>query len=234
MWRRLNLFLSIVTIIIIMLTILIAYMRRDSITWINELLPTTNISTNQKVVAIACNVYEGNEELSKILEILEKENVKISFFIGGVWASRNPNMLLLLKKNGQDLQNHGYYHLKPSTLNRENNIKEIKNTERLIFNITNTKTSIFEPPYGDYDDNSLSIINELGYRAVTWDIDTIDWRDDANESLVLSRVSKKLHSGAIILTHPKPITSNYMLDLIKLVKSRGYKIITVKELLNMQ
>lgn len=231
MEKKVDLICNIVVIIIIMLTLIMIYANKNTITSVSELLPITEVSTNEKVVAIACNVYEGNEQLKKIIEVLNRENVKISFFIGGIWAYRNPETLMLLKNSGQDIQNHGYYHKKPSTLSEKNNIAEIKDTEKLIYNIAQIRTSIFEPPFGDYDDNTLNIINELGYKAVTWNIDTIDWREDASEDIIIKRISKKIHPGSIILTHPKPVTANSISRIIKMIKGEGYKIITVKELL---
>lgn len=231
MSKKLNIISSIVVITIIMLTLMIVYAKRNSITWISELLPITGVHTESKVVAIACNVYEGNENIEKIIKALNVEKLRISFFVGGIWAYKNPETLMLLKNSGQDIQNHGYYHRKPSTLNKENNIKEIKDTEKLIYNITHIRTTLFEPPFGDYDDTALSIINELRYKCITWDIDTIDWRDDANESIILNRIEKKIHNGAIILIHPKPVTSASINSILNLLKIKGYKVISVKQLL---
>lgn len=229
--RRISSILTIVAIIIIMVTIITVYTKRDEITWVNAMIPITSVDTSKKVVAIACNVYEGNEELVKIIDVLNRENVKISFFIGGVWAYKNPEMLLMLKNNNQDIQNHGYNHRGTSTLSKQNNIKEIKDTENYIYKITNIKTTLFEPPSGDYDDNALSVINSLGYRVVTWSVDTIDWREDASQDLILNRIENKLHPGAIILTHPMPVTSKSMESIIRLIKSKGYEITTVSDLI---
>lgn len=232
MEKKIRLILSIVTIIIVMVTTTFIYSRRDNITWVRKLIPITRINTDKKVVAIACNVYEGKEELKKIVEILKRENVKITFFIGGVWAKNNPDTLLMLKKNGHDIQNHGYFHKKPSALSIQNNIKEIKDTENLIYNVTSIKTFLFEPPFGDYDDASLNIINKLGYKTITWSIDTIDWRDDATEDIIMNRIIKKLHPGAIILTHPMPVTTRTIGSIISYLKKEGYSVVTVKELIH--
>ena len=229
--KKFSSLLTTITIIIIMLTIITIYTKRSEITWVNAIIPISSVTTNKNIVAIACNVYEGNEELTKIIKVLNKENVRISFFIGGTWAYKNPEVLLMLKNNKQDIQNHGYYHKRPSTLNKQNNIKEIKDTENYIYKITNVKTTLFEPPYGDYDENALSIINSIGYKVITWSIDTIDWRQDASQDIILKRIEKKLHPGAIILTHPKKVTSKSIEGIIRMLKNKGYEITTVSDLI---
>ena len=197
----------------------------------NEKLPISCVNTDKKVVAIACNVYEGEKLLPVMLDVLERYNVKISFFFGGVWVKRNPDTLMLIKEKGHDIQNHGYNHRLPTRLDNEKNTKEIKDTELLIQGITGFRTTLFEPPSGDYDAKTLSLMDPLGYRMVTWSIDTIDWREDATKELILSRIAKKLKPGAIILMHPKMVTSESLDSIIQYVKNQGYNIITVSDIL---
>lgn len=219
------------SIIIIMLSCLFVFYRESYTGTISKLLPISKVNTDEKIVAIACNVYEGREELNKILEVLNKKKIHISFFIGGVWAQKNKDMLLKLKNSGHDIQNHGYNHKLPSTLSKEKNIKEIKATEELIYSVTGIRTTLFEPPSGDYDENTLSIVNSLGYKTVTWSIDTIDWRKDATSELILGRVKKKLHPGGIILIHPKPVTAQTIESLLDYLELEGYKVTSVSDLI---
>lgn len=224
-------FAAVVIIIIMLTTIVITYKRKDQIVWLNELVPISNINTDKKVVAIACNVYEGENEIKKMLEVLNRKNVKISFFLGGVWVNKNHDTVKLIKQYNQDIQNHGYYHKKPSTLNLEKNVKEIKDTEETIYKITGIRTTLFEPPYGDYDENTLNIVNSLNYKMVTWSVDTIDWRNDATRDIILKRIKKKLKPGAIILIHPKPVTAESLESIIDYIHNEGYEIKPVSELI---
>jgi peptidoglycan-N-acetylglucosamine deacetylase len=221
----------VVTIIIFMLTILIIIQRDSNIPALRSLIPIEKINTNKKVVAIVCNVYEGQEEIDKILSILQEKNIKISFFVGGVWAKDNAATIIKMRNYGHDIQNHGYYHKLPSKINREKNIKEIKDTEELIYKISGVKTNLFEPPSGDFDETTLNLVNSLGYKTVTWSIDTIDWRKDATRDLILERIKKKLHPGGIILIHPKPVTAECFSDIINYLLSQEYRITSVTNLI---
>lgn len=230
-----NMNLKILTTIIIFVLLflcIVAFVNKNDIVWINELVPISKGSTDKKVVAFACNVYEGSEQIDKMINILENKKAKMSFFLGGIWVNKNKDFVKYMYSKGYDLQNHGYYHKRPSTLNKQNNIKEVRDTEKLIFNITGYRTKLFEPPYGDYDENTLSTLNSINYKVLTWSIDTIDWREDASKEVIMNRIKKKLHPGAIILIHPKPVTANVLDEMIDYIYSQGYNIVTVSEIIN--
>jgi peptidoglycan-N-acetylglucosamine deacetylase len=225
----------VVIIIFFMLTaVVLSLTNKSRIVWVNQLMPITKVDTDDKIVAIACNVYEGNEQITSMLKTLAKHNIQISFFIGGIWASKNTETLLNINKYDHDIQNHGYLHKRPTTLNEQKNLKEIKDTETIISNITGKKTTLFEPPYGDYDENTLTLLNSINYKLVTWSIDTIDWRNDATKDIIINRIKKKLLPGGIILIHPKSVTAESLEDIIVYIKSEGYKITSVKNLINSQ
>lgn len=227
--------IALVVITIFMSIIFIMdYTNNIRLTFLDKLIPITKIKTDKKVVAFACNVYEGNEEIEKMLEVMKKKGVKISFFLGGIWVKNNAECTKKIMEYGHEIQNHGYMHKKSSVLSRQSNIDEITKTENIIYEVTGIRTNLFEPPYGDYNDRTIEIANKLGYRVVTWSIDTIDWREDATKDLILERIRKKLHPGGIILIHPKKITSESIEDIIQYIHNQNYEIVTVGEILKEQ
>lgn len=198
----------------------------------NYITPIDKINTDKKVVAIACNVYEGEDVLPLMVETLKKHDVKISFFIGGVWGKKNIETIKELKDLGHDIQNHGYYHKRPTQLSQKDNIREIQLTYDLLKTELGIETTIFEPPYGDFDEYTQKVVNGANHKLVTFNIDTIDWRSDASPDVLLKRVSKKLTPGGIILMHPKKVTAKSLDSMLTYIKSQGYEIITVNEILN--
>lgn len=225
-------FLTAIVIIVLTGLFITAFSKKSEIVWNSETAPVTKGNTNKKVVAFACNVYEGSEQITKMMGILKKKDARMSFFLGGVWVNRNKELVKQMYTEGYDLQNHGYYHKRPSILNKQNNIKEVKDTENLIYNITGYRTKLFEPPYGDFDENSISILDSINYKVITWSIDTIDWREDANREVIMNRIKKKLHPGAIILIHPKAVTAELLDEMIDYIYSQGYITVTVSEIIN--
>ena len=67
-------------------------------------------NTNNNNVSFMINVYEGNEYVHNILDILDVYGVKTTFFVGGVWATKNIDLIREIYSRGHELGNHGFYH----------------------------------------------------------------------------------------------------------------------------
>ncbi|MDL2281172.1 polysaccharide deacetylase family protein [Selenomonadales bacterium OttesenSCG-928-I06] len=181
-------------------------------------------------IAFACNVFWGEDILPEMLDILDKTNTKITFFIGGSWAAKNPAIVKMIKDRGHELGNHTYSHPHPNNISKEKNKEQIIKTEKLITDITGVKTMLYAPPYGEYNKTVLEAADEIGYKTIMWSIDTIDWQKPPVE-VVKKRVLTKIHNGAIVLMHPTDPTLKALPDLIKEIQNKGYIITTVTDVL---
>ena len=76
----------------------------------NELTAIYKGDENKKQVSLMFNVYENTEIVLKIAEVLEKYDVKGTFFVGGCWADDNASCLNRLVYGGHEIGNHGYFH----------------------------------------------------------------------------------------------------------------------------
>lgn len=186
---------------------------------------------NVSKVAFACNVFWGEEYLPEMLATLDKNNIKITFFIGGSWARRFPEHLKQIAAKGHEIGNHSYSHPHPNAIGKQKNKEQIQQTEQLIKELTGYKTTLYAPPYGEYNDIVLEAAAELGYKTILWSIDTIDWQRPA-PAVIHNRVMKKLHNGAIILMHPTAPTVQALPGLIAAIRERGYTITTVSDILD--
>jgi len=93
---------------------------------------------------------------------------------------------------------------------------------------TGIKTTLFAPPYGEFNDTTLQAADSLGYRTIMWSIDTIDWKRDGKEK-ILQRVMKNPHNGALILMHPTADTVAVLPVIIEKLQGLGYHIGTVSD-----
>ncbi|QEK12225.1 polysaccharide deacetylase family protein [Crassaminicella thermophila] len=194
--------------------------------------PIRKVDPSIKRMAFTCNVDWGNEEIPKLLDILEEKGVKITFFVTGRWAYNNVELLKLIHSKGHEIGNHAYSHKMHSKISKRQNYIEIKKTEEVIDNILGVKPKYFAPPSGDYNDTTLEVAKELGYKTILWSIDTIDWRKGSTKDIIIKRVMNKPHAGAILLMHPKPATVEALPYLIDKIKEEGIEIGTISDLLN--
>lgn len=192
--------------------------------------PIFNGNQAQPKIAFACNVFWGEEFLPDMLDTFDKNNIKITFFIGGSWAKRYPDVLKELARRGHELGNHTYSHPHPNTLSKEKNKEQILLAEDLIKQLTDIKTTLYAPPYGEYNDTVLQAAQELGYKTIMWTVDTVDWKRPPPE-VIINKISKKAQNGAIILMHPTKPTAEALPELIRQLKEKGYTITTVSDVL---
>lgn len=220
----------IVLLLLILLIIATSIAAKKNLNVIKIFEPIYKGSEDEKKVAFACNVVWGNEYLPDMLREFKKNDIKISFFFGGEWVSNNKELLLAINSDGHEIGNHGYNHLKHTQISKEKNIEEILKTEEIIRNVLGKKTDLFAPPYGDLDKKVIEAAESIDYKVIMWSIDTIDWNTkDYNK--ILERVNKRIHNGAIILMHPTESTVKALPLMISNLKSKGYSIVRVSELL---
>jgi probable sporulation protein (polysaccharide deacetylase family) len=185
------------------------------------------------IIAFECNVVWGTEYIAPMLDILKQHDIRITFFIGGEWARDNPQLLERIADEEHEIGNHGFYHKHHSKLNLDENIKEITETEKIIESVTGIKTSLFAPPYGEFNDITIQAADSLGYHTIMWSIDTIDWRRDGAEKII-HRVLKNPRNGALVLMHPTADTLTALPIIIEKLQSQGYRIGTVSEAIGLE
>ncbi len=189
-----------------------------------------NGNKNSNNVCMMINVYFGNEYLDEILETLAKYDVKTTFFIGGIWASMNEEYLFKIFEAGHEIANHGYHHKDHDKLSYEDNLSEIASCDEIIKEKLGLEMTLFAPPSGYYNANTLKACVDLGYKTIMWTKDTIDWRDK-DASVIYSRAIKNASSGDFILMHPTSGTATALENIILFYKSNGFNLTTVSECL---
>lgn len=185
-------------------------------------------NTESNNICLMINVYWGNEYIAKMLETLEENDVKTTFFIGGSWAEDYPEILKEIYDGGHEIANHAYSHPDLKEKSLETNKTEISKTTDIIKELLNVEMTLFAPPSGSYSETTLQVAKELGYTTIMWTRDTIDWRDQDRE-LIYSRAVKNAAGGDLILMHPTKETANALPDIIKTLKDQGFNLTTVSE-----
>ena len=194
--------------------------------------PYYNGAESSGRVGIMINVYEGSEQVEKILKILDKTETACTFFVGGVWAEKN---IPLLKKMAlcAEIGNHGYLHRDHATISKQANKEEILLCHNLIRNAAGVEMKLFAPPSGSYSDDTLSVCEENGYKVVMWSKDTIDWRDH-DKNLIFKRATTDVKGGDLILMHPTEETVKALPHIIDFYKKTGLLPSTVSDVIGVK
>jgi len=185
-------------------------------------------STTANKVSLMFNVYEGENEVNAILDILSETGVKATFFMGGTFAAKHESIVRRIALEGHELGNHGYFHRDHAKLTLTDNLHEIRAAENVVKDIAGVTTRLFAPPSGSFSNVTLSAAEELGYLTVMWSKDTIDWRD-TDPKKIYTRATKNAKSGDLILMHPKMVTVSVLKEIIAFYRSVGLTLAPVSE-----
>ena len=136
-------------------------------------LPIYCVETDEKKVALTFDAAWGNEDTQKIMEILKKHNVKVTFFMTGGWVEQYPDDVKMILANGHDLGNHSENHKNMSQISDSEKEEEIMKVHEKVKELTGYEMFLFRPPYGDYDNAVVKTAKKCGYYAIQWDVDTL-------------------------------------------------------------
>lgn len=198
-----------------------------------KLLPISGVETDKKQVALSFEATHGNGDILKILEILKKHDLHATFFLTGGWVGQYPDDVKAILKAGHDLGNVSESHKHMPQLTDEECREEIEQAHTRVQELTGYEMSLFRPPYGDYDNHVISNAAKCGYYSICWDVDSLDWKDYGEDS-ILNNVLKSgnLRNGSIIRCHSgAKYTAQALEKLIAGLKEQGYEIVPVSQLI---
>jgi peptidoglycan-N-acetylmuramic acid deacetylase len=130
--------------------------------------------------------------------------------------------------------NHTYTHKNVTDMSAQDIQNELTKLEQAYTDLTKkTMSKYFRPPEGTFDQDSLKVVYDQGYRTVFWSFAYADW--DNNKQMSPQEAKKKimdnLHNGEIMLLHPTSATNAMILsDVISELKVLGYRFGTLDEL----
>lgn len=170
----------------------------------------------------------------QILDILDKYGIKATFFAIGINADRYPDTMEMVISRGHEIGNHTYTHPHVDRIDSLTLHGEIEKCESALFSHTDYKTKLFRPPEGMIDGYVKSVIKQLDYKVILWDIDTMDWAHTPPE-VIADNVIKNVSSGDIILMHDyisyySP-TPEALEQFIPVLLEKGYKFVVISELI---
>lgn len=193
--------------------------------------PVRRGDTAQAAVSLMFNVDWGEDVLPAILEILEEGGARVTFFVTGTWARKNPQMLRLMYGQGHEIALHGDKHAHVLSLNDRDLATLITQNAETVKKITDVPPAkLFAPPYGECNERVVKVAADLGYATIMWTHDTVDWKKPP-ASRIVQRVIGRAESGALFLMHPTAPTAEALPSILRGLKTAGYQVVPVSQLL---
>ncbi|MFZ0917357.1 MAG: polysaccharide deacetylase family protein [Candidatus Udaeobacter sp.] len=170
----------------------------------------------------------------KLLEMEAERHIKLTFFVLGECVAQNPDVLRREVAEGHEIGNHSWSHPNLAKLSDANVRSQLQRTEEIIVKTAGIKPKLMRPPYGELTKRQRILVNhEFGYKVILWDVDPLDWKRPGS-NVVAQRIIAGARPGSIILSHDiHPPTIAAMPQVFDALLAKGFKFVTVSELLAM-
>ena len=225
---------SVITVVVLFFVANSIYNNNESISTsagVTSNLPIYNVETDRNNVSLTINCAWNADDIDSILETLEKENVKVTFFMVGDWVDKFPDAVKKISEAGHDIGSHSNTHPHVTNLSYEENVKEIEESCKKIEDLTGKKVTIYRAPYGEYNDTVIKAATDNGYKTIQWNLDTLDYTGLTGEEM-WNRLKDKIKKGDIILMHNgTKNTANSLEMIIKNIKGKGLNVVPISDLI---
>ncbi len=194
-------------------------------------LPIYSVETEEKKIAISFDCAWGVDYTDKLLDIMEKNGVRCTFFAVQFWVEKYPEYAEKIVGAGHELGTHSRTHPYMSKLSKAQILDELETSSKAIERLTGQRVTLFRPPYGDYNDLLIDTCKEKGLYPVQWDVDSLDWKNLSGTEIAM-RIINGTKNGSIILCHNNGLHTAEALPLIfSTLQNRGYEFVPIGELI---
>lgn len=191
--------------------------------------------TNEKVIAISFDDGPATNYTGEILEILKANNIKAAFFCIGNRIAGKEKIFERLNEEGHLIGNHSYsHHFWFDMFPSKKMLADMKMMDTVMEKAIGLRPRLFRPPYGVINPNLRKAIIKGNYVPVGWSMRSLD-TVITDEKKLLNKITGSIRSGAIFLFHDTSRTTLAVLPtFIKDATERGYKIVRLDKMLNLQ
>lgn len=193
-------------------------------------LPVYCVERDDNAVSISFDASWGGDKTLAILDILDRYNIKTTFFLVDIWTQKYPELVKEILARGHEIGNHSLTHAHMNKLDEAGVIKELSGMADGLEKVAGVRPVLFRPPYGEYNDRVVATARAQGYEVVQWSVDSQDWKNRGAQDIITR--ATRVQSGDIILFHND---SEYIVQALPEVLSyyakNGYNVVPVSEIL---
>ena len=195
-----------------------------------------NDKINDKYMCLTFDDGPDEKYTNNLLTLLEKYNIKATFFIVATFAENNPNIIKRMKEEGHTIGLHSLEHKNGLITSPIYTDKDFKGSLDIMKNL-NMRVKFFRPPWGHINLRTLSNLKKYNLKLVLWDVIIGDWKGDITSDEIANRLLKESRNKSIICLHDGRGENEAPLRTIQALEKtlpiwlrEGYKFVKVEEL----
>jgi peptidoglycan/xylan/chitin deacetylase (PgdA/CDA1 family) len=195
----------------------------------------SSVNVNGPYITITFDDGPHPTNTPRLLNILAQRNIKATFFVVGQLAKEHPQIIRRILAEGHEIANHTMTHPTLTRISDDRIRRELGDTHKAIVDIAGYHMRLFRPPGGATNARLKEWFhNEYGYSTILWTVDPQDWKRPG-VGVVTSRLVNGARPGAILLCHDLHApTIDAMPGTLDQLLAKGFKFVTVSQLLNME
>ena len=178
------------------------------------------IPNDNKTVYLTFDDGPTEKVTRKILEVLNNEKVKASFFCVGKNVEKYPDLFACIKAEGHAVGNHTNTHLNGWKTNKKQYLEDVEEADKLI------KSNLFRPPYGKLNWRSKRDLQKK-YKIVMWDVAGGDFDHYLSIKDVVQNIINNVNTGSIVVLHDNQKFMSKTVEalpiIIKKLKAKKYR-----------
>lgn len=159
----------------------------------------------------------------EIAKVLEKEGAYGTFFLVGKKVVTHGDFVRELSRKGHAIGNHTFNHNRFSEESLEESLEDLLRAEVVLAEKIGYFTRIYRPPGGKIPRYKEKVFEDLGFKAVFWDVNTRDF-EGRSSLYIISKILFISWDGSIVLMHSCPSALRSLPTLLKLLKLFNFKI----------
>jgi peptidoglycan/xylan/chitin deacetylase (PgdA/CDA1 family) len=142
------------------------------------------------------------ETTPRVLDALEEERVKATFFLIAQKAEAHPELVRDMKSRGHAIGLHSYAHDRLFALRSQKRVtRDLARGVAVLRSITGEDPTWFRPPIGHTNPAIARVADALDLRVVGWNLSARDGLGSATPERVVARIRRFVRDGTIVLLH---------------------------------
>lgn len=186
-----------------------------------------NVITKNKMIALTFDDGPYPPVTNRILEILEANGAKATFFVMGNRMDEYGETVEKAYNLGCQIGNHTFSHKDLTKLDAKGIRYEVDHSNENITKYAPVGKTVLRPPYGAKND----LVNKtVDVPMIAWSVDPEDWKS-RDKDKVIKNILDVVQDGDIVLMHDLySSTADAMEVVIPKLIEMGYQLVTVDEL----
>ena len=201
--------------------------QMPSLEKLDYIIQSDTLDLERPIVALTFDDGPRRYLTDALLDELSKRNIRVTFFVLGTNAAKNPTTLITAVTMGNQIGTHGYDHIKRfTTLGDKGMMDQIDRSLDTITDACSITPHLLRPPYGSINKRLAEASN---LPVILWNVDPYDWKSDT--ATVSQHIIEYAEDGGIIILHDiHETTIEATIIAIDTLMASGFQFVTIDEL----